>query len=277
MSAWITDPKLLKKLYDIVPFTSGRRLYQEIYDKILIAGVEFTADKKDELKENYELLYKILDIHAEYREQAPFGDLFGEYLVEYGNLNFRAGQFFTPINVCDMMVKMLIPEPKVEDEPLTICDPAAGTGRFMLRTAKHYHKEIGQYNFLFTNVDIDPRVHTYCVLNAILYCIPSINIHGDSLALRYYGAFATVPVIGWPIATWHKLDHVKLQETHGEAIRRAAEAARAQREASRPPEGMEQFVGKLKGRVRDEPCEFEVVKPKQSKLFGRKKDEKADP
>lgn len=77
MSAWITDPKLLKKLYDIVPFTSGRRLYQEVYDKILIAGVEFTADKKDEMQENYELLYKILDVHAEYTERAPFGDLFG--------------------------------------------------------------------------------------------------------------------------------------------------------------------------------------------------------
>lgn len=266
MSAWVTDKKILKQLYDIVPFTSGRRLYQEIYDKILIAGVNFRADKEEDLQENHDLLYKIVAIHAEYSEQAPFGDLFGEYLIEYGKLNFRAGQFFTPINVCDMMVHMLM-NPKVEDDPITICDPAAGTGRFMLRVAKHFHKEIGQYNFLFTNVDIDPRVHTYCVLNAILHCIPSINIHGDSLATKYYGAFATLPVPGWPIATWHKLDHVKLQETHGEAIRAAAEAAAIQREASRAPEGMEEFVGKLKGRVRDEPVKFNVVKPKQKRLF----------
>jgi len=195
--------------------------------------------------------------------------LFGEYLIEYGKLNFRAGQFFTPINVCDMMVKMLI-NPSV-DKHEAICDPAAGTGRFMLRTAKQYHKEIGQYNFLFTNIDIDPRVHTYCVLNAILYNIPSINIHGDALALKYYGAFATVPVNGWPLAMWHKLDHVKLQETHGEIIRRAAEAAAAQREASRPPVGMEQFVGKI-ARREIEPVDFKVItaKPKQKKLFGEK-------
>ena len=271
MSAWITDPKLLKKLYDIVPFTSGRRLYQEIYDKILIAGVEFTPDKKADLKENYELLYKIRDIHAEYTEQAPFGDLFGEYLIEYGKLNFRAGQFFTPIHICDAMVEMIV-NPSV-DKFERICDPAAGTGRFMLRTAKHYHKEIGQYNFLFTNVDIDPRVHTYCVLNAILYCIPSINIHGDSLTTKYYGAFATLPVLGWPIAMWHKLDHVKLQEIHGEAIRRAAEAATIQREVDRPPEGMEQFVGKLKRRAKEESAEFKVItKPKQAKLFGEEED-----
>jgi len=269
MSALITDPKLLKKLYDIMPISSGRRLYQEIHDKILIAGVEFTPDKKGELQQNYELLHKILSIHAEFREKAPFGDLFGEYLIEYGKLNFRAGQFFTPINVCDMMVKMLI-NPSV-DKHERICDPAAGTGRFMLRTAKHYHKEIGQYNFLFTNIDIDPRVHTYCVLNAILYNIPSINIHGDALALKYYGAFATLPVNGWPLAMWYKLDHVKLQETHGEMIRRAAEAAAAQREASRPPVGMEQFVGKI-ARREIEPVDFKVItaKPKQKKLFGEK-------
>ena len=272
MSAWITDPKLLKKLNDIMPFGSGRRLYQEIYDKILIAGVDFTPDKKDELQENYELFRKILDIHAEYAEKAPFGDLFGEYLNEYGKLNFRAGQFFTPIHICDAMVEMLNP---AGDEGInTICDPAAGTGRFMLRTAKHYHEKVGQYNFLFTNVDIDQRVHTYCVMNAILYNIPSINIHGDSLGLKYFGAFATVPVNGWPIATWHKLDHVKLQEIHGEAIRRGAEEARAQQEANRAPKGMEQFVGKLKKRrAKEEPAEFKVItKPKQAKLFGEEED-----
>ncbi len=270
----ITDKKLLKALDDIIPFGSGRRLYQEVYDKILIAGVEFTSDKKDELKENYELLYKILSIHAEYMEKAPFGDLFGEYLLEYGKLNFRAGQFFTPINVCDMMVEMLM-SVQAGEEPLRICDPAAGTGRFMLRTAKHYHKEIGQYNFLFTNVDIDQRVHTYCVLNAILYCIPSINIHGDALATRYYGAFATLPVIGWPIATWHKLDHVKLQETQGEAIRQAALAAQAQQEMNRAPVGMERYTSKVKKkRAKEEPAEFKVItKPKQKTLFGEEEDD----
>lgn len=258
MSAWITDPKILKKLYDIIPHTSGRRLYQEIYDKILIAGVEFTADKKDELQESYELFGKILAIHAEYAERAPFGDLFGEYLIEYGKLNPRAGQFFTPHNLCDMMVDIM--NPSGDEEPSRFLDPAAGTGGFMLRTAKHYHREVKQYNFLFTNVDIDHRVHTYCVLNAILHCIPSINIHGDSIAMKYYGAFATLPVLGWPIATWHKLDHVKLQETHGEAIRAAAEASRA-------PVGMEQFVGKVARR--EIPVEYKVVtKPKQRRLFG---------
>lgn len=272
MSAWITDPKLLKKVYDIVPFRSGRRLYQEVYDKILVAGVEFRADKKADLKENYELFYKILDIHTEFREKAPFRDLFGEYLIEYGKLDFHAGQFFTPYHVCDLMVEMLV-NPSTEKAERFL-DPAAGTGRFMLTTAKHYLKEIGQYNFLFTNVDIDLRVHTFCVMNAILYNIPSINIHGDSLGLKYFGAFATVPVNGWPIATWHKLDHEKLQEIHGEAIREAKLAAQAQQEASRAPVGMEQFVGKLKKRrAKEESAEFKVVtKPKQAKLFGEEED-----
>ncbi|KKM17390.1 hypothetical protein LCGC14_1676290 [marine sediment metagenome] len=264
MSALITDKKLLKRLNDIMPFGSGRRLYQEVYDKILIAGVDFTPDKKDEMQENYELFRKILAIHTEFREKAPFRDLFGEYLFEYGKLNAWTGQFFTPYTVCDFIVEMTM-SIQADEEPPRILDPAAGTGRFMLSTAKYYHKEIGQYNFLFTNVDIDPRVHTYCVLNAILYNIPSINIHGDALATKYYGAFATIPVNGWPIATWHKMDHEKLQEIQGEAIRLAAEAAKEQREARRAPEGMERYTRKLKKRVRDKPVRSKA-KPKQRTL-----------
>ncbi len=234
------------------------RLYEQVRN-LLAKAVEFTPEKAEEYTETNEFFWTLVAIHREFFKLNPFGDMFGEYLTDNELLSDRAGQFFTPINVAQMMTDILS---TVNTEEFNrILDPASGTGRFMLRTAKTYHKAGAGYNFLFTNVDIDPRMWTYSTMNAILHDIPSINIHGDSLALKYWGAYVVVPTNsgqdGMPgLGLWYKADHEKLMEQHKAIL-----------ESNRTPQGMEQFVGKMKKRVRDEPVKFGSIKPKQKGLF----------
>jgi len=202
-----------------------------------------------------ELLGKLQMIHYDYNKRKPFGDMFSEYLQEHGKLNFHAGQFFTPYNLVDAMTAMTLGTIKdLKGEPLRILDPAAGTGRFMLGTAKHYAKEVGMFNFIFTNVDIDRRVFIYCVMNAILYSIPSINIHGDTLATKFWDCFATIPAGG--ICQWKRIDAKLMEERFKQMF-----------EASRPAKGMEKFVGKVAKKERPVVIRRYKPEPEQKTLF----------
>ncbi len=259
MSALITDRKIIKKLNDLAPINSPK-LYRQIMD-LLAKCVEWTPEKAEEFIEDgtYEFFWKLVVIHREFFRLNPFGDLFGEYVSDNELLSDRAGQFFTPISLTQMMSDML--NVVNTEEFSRILDPASGTGRFMLSTAKSYHEAGGGYNFHFTNIDIDPMMWTYATMNAILHDIPSISIHGDSLAIKYWAAYAVVPTNtshgGAPgIGLWYKLDPEKLMAEH-----------RAMIESNRTPKGMEQFVGKVKSRIREKPVKFGSIEPKQKRLF----------
>jgi len=234
---------------------NARRLNEQVYTDILIKGESFTKENADDFKEGTELLGKLLTIHREFHEKNPFRDMFSEYLMEYGRLNVRAGQFFTPYNVCDMMAKMQLGiEDDLKGEPLRILDPAAGTGRFMLSTASHYAKEVGMYNFLFTNIDIDKRMFTFCVMNAILYGIPAIHIHGDTLRIKFWDCFATIPSMG--LCQWKRIDAKLMEDRFKEML-----------EASIPKRGLEIFMDeRVKTRVREKRWST-IVKPTQRTLF----------
>jgi len=182
MSNW------MKKLEALAPYNRGVRLEDKLHKQILVAGDNFKQG--DNSTEGAELYMKIKQIHNEFNEKNPFRDMFGEYM-ESNMLNEGIGQFFTPYNVCDMITEVSLPE--IPAEIQTILDPAAGTGRFMLSTAKHYAKKLGYFNFTFTNIDIDYRVWVFCIFNALLNNIPGIHILGDSLATKFRDAYATMP------------------------------------------------------------------------------------
>lgn len=193
--------KALEKLEPL----NGPRLYDRIYNEILIPGLSYAPENAEECRSGAELLGNLMEIHNRYcKEAGPFGDIFGEYLENNEETNARNGQFFTPISLVDATVGVTFGEMDLSGPPLEICDPAAGTGRFMLRTACHFmEKNHGALNFLFTNIDIDRRVWIYCVMNAVLSGIPSICIHGDTLGVEVYEAFATIPI--GQVAQWGRV------------------------------------------------------------------------
>lgn len=74
--------------------------------------------------------YSLLDTHIDVKGKA-YEELVG------ANLRGDRGEFFTPRNVVNMAVKMVAPTP---DE--LICDPACGTGGFLVMAMKHIIEKI---------------------------------------------------------------------------------------------------------------------------------------
>jgi len=85
-----------------------------------------------------------------------------------------AGQYFTPRSLIRAMVEVMRPEPG-----MTVCDPACGTGGFLLAAhdyiSKNYSLDKDQKKFLkfetFTGKDIVDAVARLCVMNLYLHGI----------------------------------------------------------------------------------------------------------
>ena len=182
------------------------RLHDQIYQDILIAGLGFRKDEAEKCQPGIDLLRSLTTAYRDYSEEAGrLGDMFGEYLECNGQTSERNGQFFTPPDIVDMIVAMQFNDVDLaRPEPYTVCDPACGTGRFMLSVAEHFarHND-GALNFLMTNIDIDRKAFVYCTMNAVLNGIPGIHIHGDTLRMDVWDAIATIPI--GKVATWGRV------------------------------------------------------------------------
>jgi len=186
--------KWLRILNELTSPRITPRLEHRIHQEILVKGEEYTHEKADAYSTGIELMGKLIMAHHNYTEKhGAFGDMFGDYLALDGSLNPRCGQFLTPIHIAEFIAKMTLGD-KLPDKTQRILDPASGTGRFMLMTAKHYASTTGKLNFIFFNIDIGFSVYVYCTMNAILNGIPSVNVWGDSLKMEYTEAVATIPI-----------------------------------------------------------------------------------
>jgi type I restriction-modification system DNA methylase subunit len=103
----------------------------------------------------------------------PFGDFFMEYLS-----SDRAGQFFTPVEVCDMMAQIIMGD-SVPDEA-TVLDPACGCGRTLLAGAKINRKA------QFYGADIDLTCCKMTVLNFLLNTLTGEVAWMDTLRMEHW-------------------------------------------------------------------------------------------
>lgn len=183
---------------------NAQPLHERAYE-ILTTGEDFRPDRAEEFADRTALLGKLMEISRAYTAEAgPFGDMFGEYLECIGETSQKTGRFFTPQDLVTLMADISIRDLPLDGRPKTICDPAAGTGRFMLGAARRIvEQNEGCLNALFVNIDIDRRMFTYCTMNAILHRIPAICIHGDTLKVEAWEAFATIPMGQW--ARWERV------------------------------------------------------------------------
>ena len=194
-------------------------------DKIsaLLKDGETYRNDPEKHKDSIALLGQLIVAHAKYCQvKDRFGDMFGDYLeVKEIQLNEGLGQFFTPQCITQMMAAMTLGE-DLEGTPKSYSDPAAGTGRFMLAIAKHYAEHTGRLNFIVYNTDLDYRAFVFCVMNAVLNGIPSVTVRGDSLAMKFYEGFVTVPLPYSQIAEWHSLAPERILEIFTVSLSKSA-------------------------------------------------------
>jgi type I restriction enzyme M protein len=115
-----------------------------------------------------------------------------------GEVKSGAGQYFTPRALIQAMVEVVDPEPGE-----TICDPACGTGGFLLAAYEHMkRKPTAQDRRVserlrretFRGYDIVPEVVRLCAMNLYLH-----GIGGDTSPVLAADALLTKPTESWDI------------------------------------------------------------------------------
>ncbi len=105
------------------------------------------------------------------------GDLFTGGIT-YG----EKGQFFTPSSVADLLASLSLPVERT-DEPETVCDPASGSGRMLLKVGKR------QPHWEFTGQDSDHRCAQMTAINLGLNGLHGWSAWMNTLTLETYRVY----------------------------------------------------------------------------------------
>ncbi|MCX5822342.1 MAG: N-6 DNA methylase [Deltaproteobacteria bacterium] len=124
-----------------VSLPTDKPVHEQLFDqtKKHYANSEiFSA--RDELEVSEETFRRIVKELARFNLSATGDDIKGLAFERFLGDTFRGelGQFFTPRPIVDFMVDLLDPQ-----ESELICDPAAGSGGFLIRAFEHVRDKIG--------------------------------------------------------------------------------------------------------------------------------------
>jgi N-6 DNA Methylase len=104
---------------------------------------------------------------AESALNSSFPDYLGQIYEQESLTNRYSGQFFTPEPLCQMMVQMTV-EPT--QEPVSIADPACGSGRFY-------------------GIDRDLTCVHMTALNMLVRNANSVIVHGNTPSMETFGGY----------------------------------------------------------------------------------------
>lgn len=136
-------------------------------------------------------------------------DIIGEFIELKGLTSQRNGQFFTPMSICRLMSEITYSDHSKSETPITVSDCCCGSGRMMIahaETALNADKSYNKKDFVYYNQDIDYKSFIFTTLNAALRNLTSVNVWGDTLAVKEYKTYITLStVIGR--APWYDREH----------------------------------------------------------------------
>jgi len=111
-------------------------------------------------------------------------DLLGVIYEELGMDSDAFGQYFTPHNVCEAKAKMSLRDVDPDEygsEPVTVADPACGSGRLLLYAARTLPEKV---DAVFYGQDKDATCAKMTALNMCFFNIDGYSVFGDSLKLE---------------------------------------------------------------------------------------------
>ncbi|MDR4496457.1 MAG: type I restriction-modification system subunit M [Candidatus Scalindua sp.] len=186
---------LLKKDGDEL-FDHYRHLLEELGKKRGLLGLIF-GRAQNKFQDPSKLRRLIVDLIDKENWSSMSADVKGdayEGLLEKNAQDTKsgAGQYFTPRPLIAAMIDVIAPKPKE-----TICDPACGTGGFLLAThdyiAKHFKLNKDQKRFLDESAlrgwELVHNTARLCAMNMMLHGIG----HGDHLPLTVSDSLAGDP------------------------------------------------------------------------------------
>ncbi len=143
----------------------------------------------------------LLVMYSQCVEEHPFRDILGELFMRLDINSVRAGQFFTPGPIAEMIARMNF-EPDAfkrlaeEKGEVTVCDPAVGSGVMLLAFANVVHQTFGRWGtdrLRLYGQDIDIRCVNMC---RIQLQMNGLDGFGRAIALMNAGETVKSPAPG---------------------------------------------------------------------------------
>ncbi len=164
--------------------------YEERENEYLRVVKKYTKEELDKFVQLNVLLILALN---EYQFTA---DILGELFAMLNQGNSKNGQFFTPMNISQLMANITIePNFKEVDEKgyITIMEPTCGSGGMIIAAANTFLEK--GYNpstsMCVCAVDNDIRCAMMTYIQLSYLGIPAVVIHGDSITTKEYTRFYT--------------------------------------------------------------------------------------
>lgn len=164
--------------------------WREREDRYLAIVKEYGKDEFTAFKKMFHLLIGALDETVEF-EGGP-KDILGPIFHELALHNKWKGQFFTPIDVSELIGKMNVRQLKPwEIERLN--EPCAGSGSMVLGYAKAMRENNMNYNrqLLVTAQDVDIKCVHMTYIQLSLYGIPAVVLNANTLTLEVWDTWYT--------------------------------------------------------------------------------------
>lgn len=147
---------------------------------------------KPETLSSYARMLALLWLATRAHEDDPC-DILGDIYHELRLNNEWNGQFFTPDNICRMMAQIINPVDDNKEKPVTINEPACGSGAMIIGTIWAMKRQNFDYRrkSFFIAQDIDIRCVWMAYIQLSLYDIPAVIIHGNTLSMEEWSRWYT--------------------------------------------------------------------------------------
>jgi len=157
------------------------------YDKLVSSRNNIFPDRFSKIKLNTKTLVQLAEVLSSVKISQTRGDLKGLAYEEIIKNTFEKGdnqQFFTPRTIVNFMVEMV--EPWLSG---SICDPACGTGGFLLQASMFLCRNGKPQNTNFLGIEIDERLAWVTRMNLDMHnidnfkvlCIPETGSLGEKI------------------------------------------------------------------------------------------------
>lgn len=177
----------ISNVCDKVHYDEREREYFNIISK-------YNREELEQLKNAFHCLISIMDVA--FISEGP-RDILGEIFHELELHNKYKGQFFTPINISELMGTMAFGNDErssiKEKGYFTVNEPACGSGVMVLGLARVAAKNNVNYNTQMCVLanDIDIKCTHIAYVQLSLYSIPAIVTHGDTIQVKEWSRWYT--------------------------------------------------------------------------------------
>jgi type I restriction-modification system DNA methylase subunit len=205
MSAKKSEPSDFRKILERISHRHDARRVFDTFTRLSACALAAQTREAEYLEEAKRWEKPDLDSFAEAlgalvteMVTRPFEDIIGGCYMEFA-LSQKGqqwhGEFHTPKPVSDLMARMVLGEGSLPVEaPITICEPACGSGAMILSLGQACPPGL-RHRLRVTAIDVSRTACDMAFINTTLWGIPARIIHGNALSMECWAAWSNIHYI----------------------------------------------------------------------------------